>query len=367
MGLGKSIRRRLALTEGKSFWDGARTFFLPRRVRRKIQQGKLSAVPKGMSLSPKVVEHLMSHFDWKWYAERNQLSNENAAISHYLQTGLERCLAPSAAFARQQSSEMNDWAIEYFSRLGFPLGLKPLGEMNSSPRDGFRDAFSIRNQASKKLAVVSANFSGHDPLLPIDERWSEGVDFYLFTDQEFEDTGDWKPVRLNYFDKDPRRRARFAKTHLCCFFHEYEWVMWIDANVLICRHPSEILNSYDLDGYEFSTFRHWGRGGIVAEAAACVSIGKESPAVIASHLSQVAGHRAFRENALFATMVFFMKPGSSAAAKMCSEWWRQIVRGSRRDQLSLPIAIAETAELKWTCFPESRIEMSANFFRMNHL
>jgi hypothetical protein len=51
---------------------------------------------------------------------------------------------------------------------------------------------------------------------------------------------------------------------------------------------------------------------------------------------------------------------------MCAGWWRYMSRGSKRDQLSLPLAIADVADLTWRYFPETRIESSAFFLRIPH-
>ena len=354
--------------------EALKIFFASKTVRKALWEQKTATAPQILQEShnpkksdrklPEARRIVEQHLNREWYTKRNGLNSVKAAFEDYFDRGRDQCLAPAPEFADDRG-HLEPWGLEYFARLGLPLGQKPKDGMKPDDADALR-AFSIRNPSRKPLAVVSANFGGYDRLLPLHPAWAEKTDFYLFTDRKFHDPGLWQMVHANYYHIDPRRRARFIKTHLPTYFSEYENVLWVDGNILVCRDPTHVIEAYGMLDCAFATFKHWYRSTLTGEAAACVQLGKEVPDVVGAHLRAVAGHAAFECVDIFATMVMYLKPNDECTREMCARWWRYILRGSKRDQLSLPLAVHDATGLTWRYFPETRIEMSPYFVRVSH-
>lgn len=372
MGLKRSIARRWILSRDFHPRDRLNVFFGSKEYRTELWDRKMGTRKKSLHARAQAVNGKVEagarptdgHVDPDWYAEKHGLEHPMAACAHFSEKGLALGLAPAPSFANSQG-RLPQWGQEYFARLGVPVGQRSSRELLPSDPEVLRPFF-LTNKERKPLAVVSANFGDFDRLLPLDCEWSDHADFFMISDRKFENPGTWKLVHANYFHVDPRRRARFVKTHLPSYFSAYERVMWLDGNVLLCRNPVKILRDYDVWESDFATFRHWQRSSLVSEAAACVGLGKDDPRIVGDHLAMIAVHPAFATRNLFWTMVMVMNPNSDAARRMSAHWWAYIMRGSKRDQLSLPLAIHDAAGLNWRVFPEERIEMSPNFVRVKH-
>ncbi|MEM9043262.1 MAG: glycosyltransferase domain-containing protein [Pseudomonadota bacterium] len=299
-----------------------------------------------------------------WYADVHGLDCPTDALEHYQRYGACRALAPNPDLADPSGVVLAHWAVEFLVRAGVPIGALGAEELAPDDRKAL-NPYEIENPNGKKIAVVTAIFGRFDRLMPIDPAWQENADFFAFSDSSIEMPTEWKLVHGVYYNEDPRRRARFAKLHLPTFFSGYDWVVWIDGNILLCEDPKTILEHLNPDSFDFITFKHPDRSSIVAEAAACITFNKEDGLVLASHLKQHQDHPAFRDENLYETMVLFLRPSSSHVQDMCAKWWRSIMRGSKRDQLSLPLAIADTQGLRVGHLPDS-IARSPFFAKIKH-
>ncbi|MEM7498889.1 MAG: glycosyltransferase domain-containing protein [Pseudomonadota bacterium] len=369
MGFVKSLQRRAALARGEGPLDAVRIFFASKQQRRDLEVAKFGelrrpdfAVAASVPLAPGTAEP--PYLDAEWYAKTHALPGRAAAIKHYNKNGMAHFLAPCRKMAGSDGMTLAQWASEYLVRTGVALGAP--GKSALSPEDdGAIRPFAIRNRGRKRLAVVTAIFGGFDRLLPVEAAWREHTDFFLFSDRRFEATSAWQPVHGNYFNADPRRSARFVKLHLPTYFSDYEWVIWVDGSVLFCVDPIEILARIEHDDVDFATFRHPDRQGLIAEAAACWRFKKEEPMMLIDHLHQAHRHPSFRTPELYETMVMALKPGSGDVRALCTTWWRMMMRGSKRDQLSLPLAVAETPGLRVGHLPDD-MTRSTLFARSTH-
>ena len=366
MGIRRSLSRRWLIARDFPARQRTKVFFASKAYRSELWSKKLreSRQPSAAKSRSNLSSLAHQHLNYEWYATFHCLSDATTVEQHFFEHGLSRGYAPSPEFSNSQGM-LPHWGWEYFARLGFPVGQNSTCDLLPGDPEA-QKPFEIRNTEKKPLAVVSANFGNYDRLLPVRPEWSKNADFFLLTDKKFLPSDSWRYVHANYFHPDPRRRARFVKTHLPTYFSRYERVMWVDGNILLCRDPYQTLLGYNVWDRDFATFRHWQRSSLVGEAAACVKLGKDVPSLIGAHLAKVSDHPAFEKHDLFGTMVMMMNPQSEMVQKMSSAWWSYIMSGSKRDQLSLPLAIHDAAGLDWDVFPETSIEMSPHFVRISH-
>ncbi len=376
MGLRKSFQRRLRLVRGESGTDALRILFANKETRRLIEYEKFGRVgfhPVGSQVSSPLLSRFTSFggvpsgtlIDRNWYAETHGIQNASQTASHFMSVGVREKFAPNPAMAGEDSIHLAHWAIECLLRAGFQIGSVASGPLLPGSTDAIKTS-DIENPGNKKIAVVTGIFGGFDRLLPINPLWSKEADFYLFSDHNYEDTSGWTQVISNYHNADPRRCARYVKMRLPVYFADkYDWVIWLDGNILLCAEPSRLIEEYDLDAFEFATFRHPERTSLISEAAACMRFGKESPMIVAKHLAKLSDHPGFADHSCFETWAVFLRPERNAVQTMCKSWWRIMQQGSRRDQLGLPIAVAETPKLDWTFLPEVGSE-SRFLYRTEH-
>lgn len=313
------------------------------------------------SIGRSVVDSIL---DRKWYATAHGLRSPRQALAHFNQVGMSLAYAPCKDLAVPGHIRLTHWGVEFLVRARVNIGC--IGTV-ATPQEQFGalDPFSIKNPQQKKIAVVTANFGGYDRLLPLDARWQAEADFFLFTDQQFEHRSLWVQTAANYDNPDPRLRARFVKTNLPIYFQSYEWVLWLDSNILLCKSPASIIGQLENKG-DFISFNHLSRKSIIAEAAVCLRNQKDDAQTLISHLAKNIHREGMQSDFIFETMVMALKPKEEAVKRMCKLWWNTISKGSKRDQLSINLAIAETPKLRHDFFVGS-IELNSSFARASNL
>lgn len=299
-----------------------------------------------------------------WYASVHGLDDSKDANAHFADVGLTACYAPHSSLAANDGITLTHWGAELLVRSGIMIGKSGVRLLAPDDPTGL-NPFSIRNKTQKRIAVVTGIFGDFDRLLPIDPAWTHDADFFLFSDYVFDELGVWQPVHCNYDHYDPRRRARFVKVSLPTYFSDYDWVIWVDGNVLVCADPVVVVDTLDAQQVDFASFKHPDRTTVVAEAEACLRFGKDDIGSLGNHLKRNFPKGGVDEPLLFETMVCAMRPGNREVQQMCASWWEKIMNGSKRDQLSLPLAVFETPQLRYGFLPDSIIK-SAWFVKVSH-
>lgn len=378
MGLSESLRRRMTMVQGEPFGTAIKVFFADQKTRRAFELQKFgrylkdpvspapAAAPSKKATKKKApaAPSIATHLDRGWYAQANGLDVSADALNHYREEGIKWALAPFPELAGKNGRTLSTWGVEYLVRMGLPVG--DFGENALTPGDPCAlDPFKITNPGAKRIAVVTAIFGQFDALIPIDETWRANADFFVVSDRNYEATSGWQKVHAPFHHEDPRRKARFVKLHLPTFFSAYDWVIWVDGNVMMCRNPEGIIEALDPDTFDFATYAHPERSGLLLEAAKCVQLGKDDFRIMAGHLQDNHAHPAFLDEGLYETMVMVLRPSSDAVRKMCAIWWRMLSRGSKRDQMSLPMAIADTPDLRVKALPHT-INLTSDFARTRH-
>ena len=250
-------------------------------------------------------------------------------------------------------------------RRGAQLGSISAGSKTVKSTEERPGAQGFDNPQHKRIAVVSAVYGPYDRVLPVDPKWMDDADFFLFTDQIFPHVECWRSVDCDFKDADTRRVARYVKTNLPSLFAQYEWVLWVDANVLLCVNPKQLVDYYAESQLDFVSFEHPLRSSVIAEAASCHFWEKENTATLARALAQKFNGGELEDGILFETMVCLAKPGKAQVKEAYKKWWSIIVQGSKRDQLSLPFAVKATPDLRYGFFSKP-IETSPWFVRTRH-
>ena len=186
----------------------------------------------------------------------------------------------------------------------------------------------------KKFVVYTAMVGEYDNIHQ-PSYIDDSFDYILFSDcAEETQIGVWSVRRINYFNPNRIKVARWAKTHACQLLPEYEMSVWVDASVDL--QDSYVFNkaiSLYKQGVNIATMTHSKRDCIYDEMFAVFKSGYEEIDVLAKWHKKLERELYPRHNGLSETGLVY-RAHNDIVLSFESEWWNCIERYSRRDQLS---------------------------------
>jgi hypothetical protein len=147
-------------------------------------------------------------------------------------------------------------------------------------------------------------------------------------------------------DFDDRRTARRIKTNPEALFRPTElnlttppavYTLWCDASHQLKVNPWELIDALP-PGTNLATFRHPDRADVWAEGQACVALKKDNEQLIRAQLERYIDQGYSPVYPLAETSVI-VRRHTTVVQKFDALWWKEIVDGSRRDQLSFNYAL----------------------------
>lgn len=210
-----------------------------------------------------------------------------------------------------------------------------------------RTVSSVSNGISR-IAVIVCITGEFDEFnsYPLSEP---GVDYYLVTDGSAEKAltalpapFHWLPAR--YSDPNPRRTARFVKTHPHFYLNGYDYSVWIDANIVPLGRVRPLVNELVESGADLGLIAHTVRSSWKQEAMECARIKADSPELL---MEQVEYYSSINlpEQELIETNIMVSNLKNPEVLRFYAHWWAEICRFSLRDQVSINAALAK-CELK---------------------
>lgn len=167
------------------------------------------------------------------------------------------------------------------------------------------------------------------------------VRFVCFTDGLASAPSPWE-IRSPLWEhkNDPRRTARWHKTHPHLCFPDAEYSLWLDGNQQLFCNPWSLVDDY-LKSHDLASYKHPQRSCIYSELLACVRLKKDKPAVMQQQIDRYKKEKYPENNGLIETTVV-LRRHTEAIRKLNEAWWNEISKGSRRDQLSLNYCLWKT-------------------------
>lgn len=205
--------------------------------------------------------------------------------------------------------------------------------------EAYRAAKNARPPGSPRIAVYTVISNAYDPLKPpitLDPRF----DYIVFSDGPITDIGVYDIRPVPYLDAEAVRSARYVKTHPHVLLPDYDIAIWIDANILITGDISGIVDDFVASGKAVGAIPHPLRDSLFDEAAAVLERGKD----VANRVhEQVAAYRkrGLAPKGLIESNLMLFQLGDRKTVDLLTAWWREINQFSRRDQLSLMVALDE--------------------------
>lgn len=185
-----------------------------------------------------------------------------------------------------------------------------------------------------KYVIYTAIVGHYDKILQpkvVDDRF----DYILFSnDIGVQNVGIWQVKPIYYTNEVQAKIARWVKTHPEELLQEYEFSIWMDANIII-----NTSYTYDKSIALFfsknliSAVRHPHRNDIYSECGAVMAYSMENTNVVFEWLKLLHRDKYPKGSGLNETGLLYRRH-CSKIKDMDERWWSCIDRYSRRDQLS---------------------------------
>ena len=159
----------------------------------------------------------------------------------------------------------------------------------------------------------------------------------------------WEWIKLPTPFDDPVLNAKVPKI-LPWLFFDFDECLWVDANIQILNLP--------LFKGDIGFHKHGQRDCIFDEANVCIKKNKDSQEKIKNYIER----QSFPKNkGLWAATVIYRK-NTPEIKQMCEEWWQEILEGTRRDQISLPVVLDRNNVTPHSIGPDIR---KSKFFKLH--
>ncbi|QVI27583.1 hypothetical protein MN2019_25980 [Mycolicibacterium neoaurum] len=192
-----------------------------------------------------------------------------------------------------------------------------------------------------KRAVYSALIGNYERLLPQPAAVDSDIEFLLFTDSRTIDTdSNWSPIRVEpRFESDSVRSARYLKIVGHPSLNNYDETLWIDNRVILRRGFESI---FDLNtGYDMSIPIHSFREELREEFIAVLSMGFDDPARVRQMYAIARSAKLDSSQTLWTGLL--VRKRNPTIENCMRVWMDYLLLTSRRDQLSINLAIRETS------------------------
>ncbi len=241
----------------------------------------------------------------------------------------------------------------------------PLTKNNISGNDFFVECLEKSDIKKKsKICVYTSLFGGFSNL--VDPFYKpDNVDFICFTDSNIK-SKHWEIRKVKSVYGNHNLDAKHYKIFPWKYLEEYDYTLFIDANTVILGDINILINNYLLSE-DFVMWKHPERSDLYDEAEVILQILRHSPTQI---IEQV---KAYRDDGLdrftgLAEGSFIWRSNTDDKLKsFMSDWWKEIQKHSKRDQLSL-IYLMWKNNYRPKTLPESLGNARENvlFFKADH-
>lgn len=262
--------------------------------------------------------HVPDDFDWRTYVFLNpdltskKVDTEFLAIRHWIKMGRKNGL-------NYKVEDVTEEEINVY----LPEMLKPLEE-------------SCQPETAKKRRAIYTCISGNYDSIKEIEGYDEDWEYICFTDSSrIGHTEHWEIREIpKVLDRlDPTRKARALKVLPHVFLPEFEETLWIDGTIEVLKSPSAFISRHTEPDDVFAISTHPDRTCIYEERDACIKFGKDDNKVL-NKQAQIYEREGYPKNWGMVQSGIIYRKNTPEVANFCNLWWEQILKLSKRDQMS---------------------------------
>ncbi|MCA9349300.1 glycosyltransferase [Candidatus Saccharibacteria bacterium] len=188
-----------------------------------------------------------------------------------------------------------------------------------------------------RIAVVMAVSGGYDSL-KLPNVLSPRFDYIFYCDRPMPSYGIFDIRPMPYFHTDTTRMARYIKTNLNKMAVGYDYVVWIDANIMMVESIEPFVNDFIASKKVVGAIPHPYRTSVYSEIEECIARGKDDPSLMREQMNHLKS-LGFKNNDLIESNFMIFDLNSRKIDGFFATWWAELDSFSRRDQLSLNYAL----------------------------
>ena len=217
-----------------------------------------------------------------------------------------------------------------------------------------------------KVVVYTAIFGDYDTLKDPYRYFSQGIDYICFTNQNIE-SDIWKVIKVPLWNNNPIKTARMYKILPHKYLSEYDVSIWVDANILIKGDLMELIiyNKYDFYCYSHYAVIGTYRDCVYEEAKIVLYLEKDIPEKVYKQMTKYYNERYPKNNGLYITTILIRNHNNVSVIDAMNRWWKEVMDGSHRDQLSINYAIYNSNLINFYC-NNSQKQFDSYFKRLSH-
>ena len=198
-----------------------------------------------------------------------------------------------------------------------------------------------------------------------------GVDkFVIFSDRRprFLYGWEWRQIPDTIRGLDQTRINRFCKFFPHKLFDNFDVSVYIDGNILLKSDISKLVQEFIESDADIGLFKHSCRNNIEEEYKFSFDNGKikeNEKTLAAEQMSKYRAYKSAYDAELTENAIIFRRHDRVRIQTAMALWWEEIERYCKRDQLSLPYALAESGAKKFV-WPWNFRNDNPFFYRYPH-
>lgn len=191
-----------------------------------------------------------------------------------------------------------------------------------------------------KICVYTVLIGGYDALLEQPVAAASGADFLCFTDDPELHSDTWRTEVVEpYLPQDLHRSSRVYKILGHEVLRQYDVTICIDASVLLRRTPEEIVADWLTPDVDMAFARHSFREQVLDEFDEVVRLNYDDRSRVYEQLTDYAVAYPDVLEAAPHWGGLIVRRNTEDVARAMRLWYDHVLRYSRRDQLSLMVAL----------------------------
>jgi hypothetical protein len=197
--------------------------------------------------------------------------------------------------------------------------------------------------AGSKSAVYTVLLGGYEALNDEQNTGDGTIPFICFTDDESLTSSIWeiRPVSA-LFENDLQRSQREIKIRGCADLGQFDRTLYIDNSVSLLAAPEKILDTW-LESHDLAIPLHSFRSTVLDEFRAVIELGLDEPARVFEQIYHYSerNRSVLDEHPLWNGLI--ARRNTPAVQSVMSRWFDEVLRYSRRDQLSANLMLGSSA------------------------
>ena len=190
-----------------------------------------------------------------------------------------------------------------------------------------------------RKVIYTAIVGDYDDLIPVPQM--DDWDYVCYTDQPLKsDVWEIREIPSNIKYLSQVKQQRYIKLHPHILFPEYDFSLWVDANITIKQNINKFVED-NCKNEDIVLFigEHPNRKCIYREAITCKAMKKDKDEIIDKQMEKYR-NEGFPENyGLPQSCIIFRYHNEPSCIKLMETWWKEIDKHSHRDQLSFNYAL----------------------------